>query len=222
MRIAVYARVSTDDKGQDVENQLVILREWGKRLGYDEILEYKDEGISGASSNRPAFIKMRADARQNKFKGILIWSLDRFSREGISNTLAYITELDRYGVFLRSYQENWVDTADTMIRPLLLSMWAWMASFERQRMSQRIKAGIQRRKNLGNYMGGRPRKFTPLINDVCEFVNNKWRCKECGAGFSSENIFKKKYGAHLRRHKWLNTINNTPLEYNDEKQEGGK
>lgn len=166
MKIALYARVSTEDKGQDVENQLVVLRDWAKRQGYDDVLEYKDEGISGANSNRPAFIKMRSDARQNLFKGILIWSIDRFSREGISQTLAYIQELDRYGVFLRSYQESWVDTADSMIKPLLLSMWAWMASFERQRISQRIKAGIQRRKNLGNYRGGRPRKYPPKVTDI--------------------------------------------------------
>jgi DNA invertase Pin-like site-specific DNA recombinase len=158
MRVAVYARVSTDDKGQDVENQLTVLRDWAKRQGYDEVLEYKDEGISGANSNRPAFIKMRADARQNLFKGILIWSLDRFSREGISQTLAYINELDKYSIFLRSYQETWVDTADPMIKPLLLSTMAWTASFERQRISQRIRAGIQRQKNLGVYKGGRPKK----------------------------------------------------------------
>lgn len=162
MKVGIYARVSTDDKGQDVENQLVVLREWAKRLGYDEILEYKDEGISGANYNRPAFIKMRADARQNLFKGILVWSLDRFSREGISQTFSYMQELDRYGVFVKSYQESWLDTADPMLKPLLLSMWSWMASFERQRISQRVKAGIQRRKNLGVYKGGRPRKTPPL------------------------------------------------------------
>jgi site-specific DNA recombinase len=161
MKVAIYGRVSTDDLGQDIENQLTILREWAKRLGYDEVIEYSDVGISGANSNRPSFIKMRSDARQNLFKGILIWSLDRFSREGISQTLAYINELDKYGVFLKSYQESFVDTADSMIRPLLLSMWSWFASFERERMSQRIKAGIQRRKNLGNYKGGRPRKYPP-------------------------------------------------------------
>lgn len=161
MKIALYVRVSTDDRGQDVENQLVVLRDWARRLGYDEVLEYKDEGISGANSNRPAFIKMRADARQNLFKGILVWSIDRFSREGISQTFAYIQELDRYGVFLRSYQDSWLDTADSMIKPLLLAMWSWMASYERERISQRVKAGIQRKKNIGQYRGGRPKKKIP-------------------------------------------------------------
>lgn len=89
MKIALYARVSTDDLGQDVNNQLDVLKAWAVRLGYTEILEYKDIGISGANSNRPAFIKMRADARQNLFKGVLVWSIDRLSREGIMQTLSY-------------------------------------------------------------------------------------------------------------------------------------
>jgi DNA invertase Pin-like site-specific DNA recombinase len=225
MRVAIYARVSTDDKGQDVENQLTVLRDWAKRLGYDEVLEYIDKGISGANSNRPAFIKMRADARQNLFKGILIWSIDRFSREGISQTFAYLQELERFGVFLRSYQEGWLDTADSMIKPLLLSMWSWMASFERQRISQRIKAGIQRQRNLGVYKGGRPGKTKP-ISENCNFnkLNNKWECKECHARFSSENIYKKKWSSHLRRHKWLkenNLSENTPPEIIDTILDGG-
>jgi len=161
MKVAIYARVSTDDKGQDVENQLVILRDWAKNLGYDEVVEYKDEGISGANSNRPDFIRMRSDARQNKFKGILIWALDRFSREGISNTFAYIQELDKHKVFLKSYQESWLSTDNEGVGKLLLAFMSWYAEFERQRISQRIKAGIQRRKNIGQYKGGRPRKHPP-------------------------------------------------------------
>lgn len=159
MKVALYARVSTDDKGQDVENQLVILRGWAATLYPDyEIVEYKDEGISGANSNRPDFIRMRMDARQNKFSGILIWALDRFSREGISNTLAYIEDLKKHKVFLKSYQESWLDTSDEGVGRLLLSIMSWVAEFERQRIASRIRAGIQRKKNIGQYRGGRPKK----------------------------------------------------------------
>ena len=165
MKIALYARVSTDDKGQDVENQLVTLREWAKHLGYDEIIEYTDIGISGANSNRPSFIKMRMDARQNKFKGILIWSIDRFSREGIKNTVGYMQDLKHYGIFIKSYQESWLDTGDPFISELILSIMSWVASFENKRTSARIKVAIQRQKNLGVYKGGRPRKNLPPIID---------------------------------------------------------
>lgn len=161
MRVGIYARVSTDDKGQDVETQLSVLRDWARSLGYTDIVEYKDIGISGANSNRPEFIRMRMDARQNKIGGILIWALDRFSREGISNTLSYIQDLDKYKVFLKSYNEGWLDTSDTGTGRLMLAVMSWVAEFERQRISQRVKAGIQRRKNIGQYRGGRPRKTPP-------------------------------------------------------------
>jgi len=160
LKVAIYSRVSTEI--QDVENQLVVLRGWAKSLGYDEIVEYQDVGISGGNSNRPAFIKMRADARQNLFKGILVWSLDRFSREGISNTLVYIKELEKHKVFLKSYQESWLSTDDEGMSRLLLAIMSWVAEFERKRIAERIKAGIQRQKNLGNYKGGRPKKKTTV------------------------------------------------------------
>lgn len=163
MKVAIYGRVSTDDKGQDIENQLGVLRSWAFSLGFTDVVEYKDVGISGGNSNRPSFIKMRSDARQNLFKGILIWSLDRFSREGISNTLVYIQELEKHKIFLKSYQESWLSTDDQGMSRLLLAIMSWVAEFERKRIAERIKAGIQRQKNLGHYKGGRPRKKTPPL-----------------------------------------------------------
>lgn len=228
MKIALYARVSTDDKGQDVENQLTILRSWAATLypGY-EVVEYKDEGISGANSNRPDFIRMRMDARQNKFSGILIWALDRFSREGISNTLAYIEDLKKHKVFLKSYQESWLDTSDEGVGRLLLSIMSWVAEFERQRIASRIKAGIQRQKNIGQYKGGRPGHTEPIETN-CDYIEDakKWKCKVCGTNFFSESVYKKKWSAHKRRHEWLDknnlTYKNTPQETIGESDDGGK
>ena len=173
MRVVIYARVSTDDKGQDVNNQVDVLRKWASNNNFEIVKEFIDEGVSGANSNRPAFLKMRSEARQRRFNGILVWSLDRFSREGISQTFAYINELEKYGVFLKSYQEGWVDTADPLVKPLLISMWSWFASFERDRLSQRIKAGIQRQKNIGQYKGGRPKKHPPLSESSKKLVGKK-------------------------------------------------
>jgi DNA invertase Pin-like site-specific DNA recombinase len=160
MKVAIYARVSTIDKEQNPENQLTVLRSWAKQIGYEEITEYTDYA-HGGDSNRPEFTKMRMDARQNKFKGILVWSLDRFSREGILNTMDYIKDLGQYKVFLKSYQDTWLNTENDMMRDLLISIFAWVASWEKQRISERIKADINRRKALGCYKGGRPRKTSP-------------------------------------------------------------
>ena len=80
MRIALYARVSTKDKGQDHENQLRELRQFVKNKsdeGWKVVQEYVDKA-SGKTSDRPAFQKMFEDASRKQFDLVLFWSLDRF------------------------------------------------------------------------------------------------------------------------------------------------
>src|SRR5215831_10806692 len=82
-KVAVYARVSTKDGRQDTENQLIALREYCSKQGWEIAGEYVDHE-TGGTSRRPHFQKMFADARARKFDLVLFWSLDRLSREGVS------------------------------------------------------------------------------------------------------------------------------------------
>jgi DNA invertase Pin-like site-specific DNA recombinase len=86
MRIAIYARVSTDDKGQDPENQLAQLRQWCLAAGHQIIDEYIDyeSGRKGADK-RKAFAALSDDAHRRRFDCVVFWALDRFSREGIEH-----------------------------------------------------------------------------------------------------------------------------------------
>ena len=81
MKVAIYARISTSNKGQDAENQLQVLRESCERANFQIIKEYVDE-VSGGTSERPSFKSIFVDASKRKFDLVLFWSLDRFSREG--------------------------------------------------------------------------------------------------------------------------------------------
>ena len=81
MNAAIYARVSTMDKGQTNENQLRELRAFAERLGYTIYKDYCDQD-SGGSAERPQFQQLFTDAHQRRFDVVLFWSLDRFSREG--------------------------------------------------------------------------------------------------------------------------------------------
>lgn len=162
-KIALYARVSLDESDlsdrrfQDLENQLVPLREWAKSQGWMVVQEYSDR-MSGANPARPGFRQMFKDALQMRFNAILIWKLDRFSREGTSQTLAYIERLRRRGVALKSLTESWLDTSkDNPVAELVLSVMAWSAGEERRRISERTKAGIKRRRAIGQWKGGRPK-----------------------------------------------------------------
>lgn len=164
MKVALYARVSLEEgnkddrRYQEPENQLEPLRSWAASQGWEIAGEYVDR-CSGADHNRPQFRQMLNDAMLQKFKIIIVWKLDRFSREGISHTLAYMQRLQSRGCAVKSLTESWVDTTkDNPLGEFLIAVFSWVAAEERRKISERTKLGIQRRKNLGIWKGGRPRK----------------------------------------------------------------
>jgi len=154
MRTAIYARVSTDDKGQDPENQLRELREWCSRSDHEIIHEYV-EHVSGrkGEKDRPAFAELFKDAHKRKFDMILVWALDRFSREGIAHTVLHLQRLSSYGVKFHSYQEPLLSTDNEMIAGIVLSVMAALAKQEATRRSERVKAGMARIKAQGKRVG---------------------------------------------------------------------
>ena len=162
MKIALYARVSLDENAddkryQEPDNQLQPLREFAKAIGAEIATEYVDRA-SGANPARPQFRQMMNDALSRQFSGIIVWKLDRFSREGIIPTMAYIKQLKERGIFLRSLTESWLDTQNEGITDVVLAIMSWAAAEERKKISERTKAGIARRRAIGQWRGGRPRK----------------------------------------------------------------
>lgn len=151
-RCALYMRVSKNDESQTPENQREPLKRLAESMGLEIVDEYVDMA-SGGNSNRPQFQAMLKAAKNRDFGMILVWSLDRFSREGISNTLHYLEELKRSGVALKSVQESWLDTSDSGIGELVIAMMSWVAKQERERISERTKAGLLRAKTSGKKLG---------------------------------------------------------------------
>jgi DNA invertase Pin-like site-specific DNA recombinase len=155
MKIALYSRVSTRDKGQDVENQLHQLKEFCVNQGWPIAAEYVDHA-SGKRSDREQFQAMFAAASRREFDTVLFWSLDRFSREGVYETLQHLQRLTAYGVRYRSYTEQYLDSCG-LFKDAVISILATIAKQERVRLSERTIAGLQRAKLQGR-VGGRPRK----------------------------------------------------------------
>ena len=151
---SIYLRVSTTetDKKQDPENQLAQLKKWANGLDLEIVKTYTDY-VSGGSANRPQFQQMLQDAKRHKFDCLLIWSLDRFSREGISNTISYIEKLKASNVIIKSLQETWLDTSNESVSELLLAIFSWVAKQERVRISERTKAGLQKAVASGIKLG---------------------------------------------------------------------
>src|SRR6185312_17165245 len=103
-RVAIYARVSTDDKGQDPENQLRLLRKWAKDMGYPVVREYVEHESGGKGADYRAQLRaLFDDARRRQFDLVLFWALDRFSREGLAATVMHLQRLSVAGVAFHSY-----------------------------------------------------------------------------------------------------------------------
>jgi DNA invertase Pin-like site-specific DNA recombinase len=151
VRAALYARVSTKDKGQDADNQLAQLREFALRQGWDITKEYVDE-TTGGTSDRPAFQAMFQDASKRRFDVVLFWSLDRLSREGVLETLQHLNRLTSYGIQWRSYTEQYLDSTG-IFRDAVVGILAAIAKQEKVRISERTKAGLERARRRGKTLG---------------------------------------------------------------------
>src|SRR5580692_7134558 len=178
MKIALYARVSTKDKGQDYENQLRELRAFVERKageGWTVAHEYIDKA-SAKTADRPAFRKMFEAASRKEFDLVLFWSLDRFSREGVLETLQHLQKLTSHGVEWFSYREEYLRSIG-VFKEAVLAILAAIAKQERVRLSERVQAGLSRAKAQGKTLG-RP----------CVAVNRSkvWALK--GAGRSIRQI----------------------------------
>jgi DNA invertase Pin-like site-specific DNA recombinase len=154
MRVALYARVSTKDKGQDYENQLRELREFVIRKASDGWVlaqQYVDKA-SGKTADRPAFRRLFEDASRREFDLVLFWSLDRFSREGVLETLQHLQRLSSHGVEWFSYREEYLRSVG-VFKDAVLAILACIAKQERIRLSERVQAGLSRARAQGKVLG---------------------------------------------------------------------
>jgi DNA invertase Pin-like site-specific DNA recombinase len=152
MKAALYARVSTRDKGQDVENQLRQLREFADKQGWEIAGEYIDKVSGSGKKARPQFQAMMLAASQRQFDVLLFWSLDRLSREGVMPTLQYLQRLDGYGVAWRSFTEQYLDSTG-IFKEAVLAILATVAKQERLRISERVMAGLETARKKGKALG---------------------------------------------------------------------
>jgi DNA invertase Pin-like site-specific DNA recombinase len=151
MKTAIYARVST--KKQDTDNQLTVLREFAAKQGWEITAEYVDVVSGSGKKERPRFLAMMQDASQRKFDLLLFWSLDRLSREGIVKTLGYLQQFKSWNVGWRSYTQPFLDTGNSMVTDIVLSVLAAVAQQERITISERTLAGLRRAKKAGKVLG---------------------------------------------------------------------
>src|SRR5215471_17535284 len=158
MKAAIYARVSTLD--QEPENQLAELRRYASARQWTS-REYVDRGVSGAKDRRPALDELLRAARQRQFDVVVCWRLDRLGRN-LRHLITLLDELQALGVAFVSMGEG-IDCT-TPAGKLQLHILAALAEFERGRIQERVKAGLQRARSQGKRLG-RPR-CQPALLDI--------------------------------------------------------
>lgn len=153
MRAGLYARVSTDDRGQDPEVQLGPMREMAAARGWS-IAEYVDWASASDLRGRARWRQLLEDARGGKVDLILVWKLDRFARSAL-DALQWLQQLDGAGVGLKILTQE-IDTTSSAGR-LVFTILAAVAEMERELIRERVKAGMARAKGQGKRLGRPPR-----------------------------------------------------------------
>lgn len=152
-RAAIWVRVSTDH--QEADNQVPSIRQLCRHRSYQIAKKYELNGVSAYNGDHKTELQhMLDDAHRGEFSVLVVWSVDRLTRSGIEDVLRIVRELRERGVSLVSVQEPWLSGSDATT-DLLLSIGAWVAHFESTRRSERVKAGLAKRRAAGLPMGGR-------------------------------------------------------------------
>ena len=182
MRLALYARVSTDrhkcrsckktfalgeraviclncgstdvEKGQDPRTQIMPLLEYGAAK-HAEVTEYIDRGVSGSKDSRPELDRLMADVRRGKFDTVVVVRFDRFARS-VKHLIAALEEFQALGIGFVSLAEA-IDTNTPAGRMVFIVIGA-VAELERSLIRERTLAGLARAEAEGKTLGP-PRKI---------------------------------------------------------------
>lgn len=149
-RAALYSRVSTLNKGQDVGLQLDELRQVAAQRGWTPIA-YVDDGVSGLKDSRPAFDRMMEDARAGRLDLVVVWKLDRLGRS-LAHLLQTASNLTSWNVGLISIRDAAIDTTSASGK-LLLAVLGAFAQFEADLTRERVIAGVRRAQAAGKHCG---------------------------------------------------------------------
>jgi DNA invertase Pin-like site-specific DNA recombinase len=126
--------------------------------GWIIVCVYEDHD-SGSKADRAQFQAMMADAAQRRFDVLVFWALDRLTREGALETLQHLNRLSSYGVGFRSFTEPYLDSCG-IFKDAVIAILGTIAKQERVRISERVRAGLDRAKSQGTKSGrpiGRPK-----------------------------------------------------------------
>lgn len=177
-KVVIYARCSTAD--QDTLNQINQLRRYADSQQWTVVDVIKDM-VSGSKgvSERKGLETVFSMARRKEFDVLLLWSLDRLSREGARKTVEYLSRLESVGIGWHSFTEPYLSTMG-MFSDAVVGILATLAKQERIRIGERTRAGMQRVKGLGIRLG-RPKTPASKVAEVVEYRKQGMTLAEIGS-----------------------------------------
>ena len=191
MKVALSARVSTSDKEQDPETQLMPMREFCAAQALEIYDEYIDHALANDLAHRNRWRDLLDDAARKKFSVVLVFKLDRAFRsvKHMHDTLA---AWELVGVSFRSLREQFDTT--TALGRLLMNLLAALAEFELEMIRERVKAGMDRARLQGKHIGrpkvtdrkGFNRRFDDVLHRLTAGeISRRKAAKELGIGYAT-------------------------------------
>lgn len=151
MKVAIYCRVSTAE--QDTANQLLALEKLAQDRGWEVVEVYREEASAWKDGHQQELSRLLKDASRHRFNAVLVWALDRLTRQGIGSILQLVDTLKEYKVKVISYQDSWTQFPNEAMEELFYAVAGWAAKFESDRRSERIKAAVAKRRDKGLPVG---------------------------------------------------------------------
>jgi len=152
MKIAViYARYSSDAQTeQSIEGQLRVCQDYASKNNIVIVDTYIDRAMTGTNDLRPDFQRMLRDSATGKWDYVLVYKLDRFSRNKYES-ITHKHTLKQHGISVISATENIPDTPEGIILESLLE---GMNQYYSAELSQKVKRGMRETRIKGNFQGG--------------------------------------------------------------------
>lgn len=140
MKAVIYARYSSHaQREESIESQLRVCNDYARREGIDVIKEYTDSALSGTSDQRPAFQRMISDSSKQLFDAVLVYAVDRFSRERYDAAI-YRKKLKDNGVKIISVTQPIDDSPEGI---LLESLLEGLAEYYSKNLARGVKRGMR-------------------------------------------------------------------------------
>lgn len=178
LRACLWLRVSTDSRGQDPQLQRADLEGVCQQRGWEIVKSFEAEESAFGKKPREQFQAMLEDARKGKFDVLVVWSMDRFSREGEWSVSRIMAALQDWNIRFYSYNEPFLDTTGPFAG-FLIPLFAWLARQDSIRKGKAVRLGMEKARAKGKQIG------RPVVVD---YIDKKLVLRLRGEGKSWQEI----------------------------------